>query len=51
MPELPEVEILKSSLNKNIKYAKIEKIKINNGNLRYKVPNNINKILVGKTIK
>ena len=51
MPELPEVEILKSSLNKNIKYAKIEKIKINNRNLRYKVPNNINKILVGKTIK
>ena len=51
MPELPEVEILKKSLNKNIKSAKITKIKINNRNLRYKVPVNINKILAGQIIK
>jgi len=44
MPELPEIEILKKSLNQNIKSAKITKIKINNRNLRYKVPININKI-------
>ena len=51
MPELPEIEILKKSLNQNIKSAKITKIKINNRNLRYKVPININKILTGKIIK
>jgi len=51
MPELPEVEILKKSLNKNIKLAKITKIKINNRNLRYKVPANLNKILTGQIIK
>ncbi|RZO62712.1 MAG: bifunctional DNA-formamidopyrimidine glycosylase/DNA-(apurinic or apyrimidinic site) lyase [Candidatus Pelagibacterales bacterium] len=51
MPELPEVEILKLSLNKNIKHAKIKKIKINNRNLRYKVPNNLNKVLAGCNIK
>ena len=51
MPELPEIEILKKSLNQNIKSAKITKIKINNRNLRYKVPININKILNGQIIK
>ena len=51
MPELPEVEILKKSLNKNIKSAKITKVKINNRNLRYKVPANLNKILTGQKIK
>ena len=51
MPELPEIEILKKSLNQNIKSAKITKIKINNRNLRYKVPININKILTGQIIK
>ena len=51
MPELPEVEILKQSLNKNIKSAKITKVKINNRNLRYKVPANLNKILAGQIIK
>ena len=51
MPELPEIEILKKSLNQNIKSAKITKIKINNRNLRYKVPININKILTGLIIK
>ena len=38
MPELPEVEVLKRSLGKNIKFTKIMKTKINNVNLRYKVP-------------
>ena len=51
MPELPEVEILKKSLNKNIRSAKITKVKINNRNLRYKVPANLNKILTGQIIK
>ena len=51
MPELPEVEVLKLSLNKNIKLAKIKKIKVNNPNLRYQVPKNLNKLLMGQVIK
>ena len=51
MPELPEVEILKESLSKNIKLAKIRNIKINNINLRYKIPKSLNKILKGQVIK
>ena len=51
MPELPEIEILKRSLNKNIKHTKIKKIEINNRNLRYKIPKNLNKTLQNQTIK
>ena len=51
MPELPEIEILRRSLKKNIKLAKIVKIKINNVNLRYKVPINLKKLFRGKIIK
>ena len=50
MPELPEVEILKRSLNKSIKSKKIIKININNPNLRYKVQKNFKKILKKKVI-
>ena len=39
MPELPEIEIVKRSLFKMINKAKIIDIKINNKNLRYKIPN------------
>ena len=39
MPELPEIEIVKRSLFKMINKAKITNIKINNKNLRYKIPN------------
>ena len=34
MPELPEIEIVKRSLVKSVKNAKIIDIKINNRNLR-----------------
>ena len=37
MPELPEVEVVKRSLEKNILNLVIEKVKINDGKLRYKV--------------
>ena len=37
MPELPEVEIVRQSLNKKIKYKKIQKIIIRNRNLRFKI--------------
>ena len=37
MPELPEVEIVKQSLKKSIKYKKIKKVIVYNRNLRFKV--------------
>ena len=36
MPELPEVEVVKRSLEKNLNLI-IKKVMINDGNLRYKV--------------
>ncbi len=45
MPELPEVEIVKQSLYKNIKSKKIKKIIIKNRNLRFKLPNNFSSTL------
>ena len=50
MPELPEIEIVKRSLFKMINKAKIIDIKINNKNLRYKIPHLFSKDLVGKKI-
>ena len=50
MPELPEIEIVKRSLFKMINKAKIVDIKINNNNLRYKLPPTLSNKLVGKTI-
>ena len=38
MPELPEVEIVKQSLNKKIKFTKIKKVIVRNRNLRFKIP-------------
>jgi len=45
MPELPEVEVLKRSLQKKIKFHKILEIRVYNRNLRYKVPYSINRNL------
>ena len=50
MPELPEIEIVKRSLVKMINKAKIVDIKINNKNLRYKIPNTFSKHLIGEKI-
>ncbi len=50
MPELPEVEIIKRSLLKMVIKAKIIDIKINNKNLRYKIPNNFSSSLIGEKI-
>ena len=38
MPELPEVEIVKQSLDRKIKQKKIKKVIIKNRNLRFKIP-------------
>ena len=45
MPELPEIEIVKQSLYKNIKFKKIKKIIVKNRNLRFKLPSNFKNIL------
>ena len=37
MPELPEVEVVKRSLERKIQNLIIKKVKINDGNLRYKI--------------
>ena len=50
MPELPEIEIVKQSLYKNIKSKKIKKIIVKNRNLRFKLPSNFKKILKYKKI-
>jgi formamidopyrimidine-DNA glycosylase len=50
MPELPEIEIVKRSLFKMINKAKIVNIKINNKNLRYKIPQSFSKHLIGDKI-
>ena len=44
MPELPEVEIVRQSLNRQVKNRKIISIQVNNRNLRLKVPNNFEQI-------
>ena len=51
MPELPEVEVVKRSLKKKIINSTIKKVKINDGNLRYKVNKQEISKLVGKKIK
>jgi len=38
MPELPEVEIVRQSLNKKIKHKKVKKVLVRNRNLRLKMP-------------
>jgi formamidopyrimidine-DNA glycosylase len=50
MPELPEVEITRKTLQKYIKNQYILDIKINNYNLRYKIEKNLAKKLKKKKI-
>ena len=51
MPELPEVEIVRQSLDKNIKQKKVKKVIIRNRNLRKKIPLKFQKFLENKYIK
>ena len=37
MPELPEVEIVKQSLKKNVENKQIKRVVVNNSNLRFKL--------------
>ncbi len=50
MPELPEVEVVKRSLGKKIQNLTIKNVKINDGNLRYKVNKDQISKLKGKKI-
>ena len=45
MPELPEVEIVRQSLNKKIKQKKVKKVIVRNRNLRFKIPLDLATIL------
>ena len=45
MPELPEVEVVKQSLEKHILNKNLLKIIVKNKKLRFKIPKNISKIL------
>ena len=50
MPELPEIEVVKQSLDKKIKFQKINKVLVRNRNLRFKVPKNFEFFLKNKKI-
>ena len=50
MPELPEVEIVRKSLNKKIKQKKVKKVIIRNRNLRLKIPSNFKSHFLNKKI-
>ena len=51
MPELPEVEIVKQSLDQKIKQKKIKKVIVKNRNLRFKIPQKFEELLQNKLIK
>ena len=50
MPELPEVEIVRQSLNKKIKQKKVKKVIVRNRNLRFKIPLNFASFLKNQKI-
>ncbi len=50
MPELPEVEVVKQSLDKKIKEKKVKKVIVRNRNLRKKVPLKFEKYFLNQKI-
>ena len=50
MPELPEVEIVRQTLEKKIRLKKVKKVLVRNRNLRFKIPLNFGNFLKGKQI-
>ena len=51
MPELPEVEIVRRSLNQKIKQKKVKKVIIRNRNLRLKIPSYFKSYIENQKIK
>tara|TARA_B100001173_G_scaffold17115_1_gene13874 strand:+ start:148 stop:1011 length:864 start_codon:yes stop_codon:yes gene_type:complete len=50
MPELPEVEIIRQSLNKKIKQKKVKNVIVRNRNLRFKLPLNFSSLFRKKKV-
>ena len=50
MPELPEVEIVRQSLDKKIKQKRVKKVIIRNRNLRFLLPNNFKSYIKNKKV-
>jgi len=50
MPELPEVEVVKQSLNKKIREKKVKKVLVRNRNLRKKVPSKFERFFLNQKI-
>jgi len=50
MPELPEVEVVRKSLNRKIKNKEIKKVLVKNKNLRFKVPSDFKNFLKNKKV-
>ena len=50
MPELPEVEVVRKSLNQKIKNKEIKKVLVRNKNLRFKVPAYFKNFLKNKKV-
>jgi formamidopyrimidine-DNA glycosylase len=50
MPELPEVEVVRQSLDKKISQKKVKKVIIRNRNLRFKIPINFASLLKNQKI-
>ena len=50
MPELPEVEIVRRSLDKKVKQKKVKKVIIRNRNLRFRIPFNFSTYFHNKKI-
>ena len=50
MPELPEVEVVRKSLNQKIKNKEIKKVLVRNKNLRFKVPPDFKNFLKNKKV-
>ena len=51
MPELPEVEIVRQSLNKIIRQKKVKKVIVRNKNLRVRLPDYFKQFLQNKIVK
>ena len=51
MPELPEVEVVKRSLNNKVQNLIIKKVKINDSKLRYRIHKNELRKIIGLRIK
>ena len=50
MPELPEVEVVRQSLDKMIKRKRVKKVIIRNRNLRFKIPSNFEDFIKNQKI-